>query len=577
MGEGTIEKFHSLNNEQTTAVTKELIEKALEDGLFGPTKSLVGDFSNEEKIISTLKSLNLSLMKESDVMTFKTKNGFDYQRFLYYGIVHEKFDQTDLEILKDFVYVQELKSDLKNIFQFFYRELATIHKRINENGVDGVDNTIFSLIGFLCNFTALDFDFRIQNQGYLLSASNYLELIDDKLLESKEKSPATYKGVTIRIFGDNNNALVNGLQKVMQAIDLLPAPYIRQLLRMEIRITDCESPGNLTVLTALEKHLRDPKIKLFHSAAECNVVDGKITLYGLDAQTTTKSVIRCLSHELGHAMDHSMVTKGEFTKSTKLWEKAKEADGNAVTAYGAKYVNEDFAEMCHYYCKALLGMKNMDDLKAKHPNRIRLLEAIFDLICYDKKDPTCLSPDRKIEIMQMFEEENTDVMDVFIDDNGKEDIYAMSVDMRIALAHDMVENKLGKQFTRKLLNNQFLSGFNAEDLKNLYQIFEEAGLVSSTDLFAHIGSYGDSIRAMDDKSVSERLSWMFVFGPQDEECIKTLKKMIVQLPNNMCNFAYQLKYYKDKISPGLYRQLVNLLISDIGTKYQEIKEEKNDR
>ena len=110
MGESAYNKFSNLGSRNIFTLEK-LMEDCLTKGLIGPTKSLVGDQSNEIHIINLLKDMVLFNFDEEDIIKYSTDQGFDFQNFLNDALCKEKLDYVSLSLLEGFVFVEEVKNN----------------------------------------------------------------------------------------------------------------------------------------------------------------------------------------------------------------------------------------------------------------------------------------------------------------------------------------------------------------------------------------------------------------------------------------------------------------------------------
>ena len=127
------------------STARKAMRKALKDGLYGSTKSLIGDYSNEEKIIATLKDLLLDDLEPEDITCFVTENGFDYQKFLYTNLSRGLFCDEDIITLSNFVYVEEMMPRKKKMLCKFADSIDDIYKKVLANGVEELKDTSYYL------------------------------------------------------------------------------------------------------------------------------------------------------------------------------------------------------------------------------------------------------------------------------------------------------------------------------------------------------------------------------------------------------------------------------------------------
>lgn len=115
----------------------------------------------------------------------------------------------------------------------------------------------------------------------------------------------------------------------------------------------------------------------FASAATAG--GGNITFWNLNGNPINLGE-DTFNHEMGHLVGGSYSQGGpEFATSVPPgWQEAAKADGDKVSDYAGKNPDEDFAETWSRYVFARTDAEAMTDLRARVPNRLKILEAIFD-------------------------------------------------------------------------------------------------------------------------------------------------------------------------------------------------------
>ena len=583
MNDGKIlnSKFHSIGNKKTIGWSLDLLSDEVKRGIVGPTKSLVGDFSNEEKIIERIEAMRIIHLSVEDVIQFRTRKGFDYQNFLRYLITYEKLGDINIRWLENFVYYQELMSKKKKTLDKFYQELQEIEELVDAKGVRALKDTSYGLISFLCIYAARDITFRKKYKDILLKISEKMEIIDKKIIESKEKESVKYKGVTIRLFGDNIATLKNGLQMVMQAINNMPPAFRKQLaVSNTIRITDCPSPSNFNTLMCLDKHLNDKDTEQFIAIGCFTHSDRSITFHDIGRKySSVKGVTTTLAHELGHSLDYTLLFyEGFISDITKIWEKAKKADGNKVSDYGDKYIKEDFAEFCLEYVKSWqLNGTAMTRLREKYPNRMRVLEALLDIRMYNKNKPNRIPLERKIEIMREFESEWHKIADIFLTKKRKLEVFSMPPDKKLEYAQEMCDKGIPCHFLEAFSKVSFVNGMNADQLKQLYHMFESVKSDARENLLEVIMRYAEEKHMIDKKNIFDRMLNATPVNQRDEselEYLRTIPEVYSDVNHFDIYWHIHCATTGDKpISEELLSEYISIILDEIGKKDKPLERE----
>lgn len=457
------------------------LREALEKGLVGSTKSLIGNYSNEEKIIEGLKRLILFDLEAEEVDQFSTEEGFDYQNFLKYLIINNKISNWLEEDLSEFVYVEEFKKRSKTLLKLFKNELEKIQKQVLDKGNSVLKDTRYPLIAFLCQFAARDVNFRKENVSILTDIAWILKDIEYRLFFDKQKEDVHYKGITIKLVGDDIDVLKSGLKKLMQAINSLGPAFKKQLIKKSnfIWLSDLNASDNFLVLMITKQYLNDPKAKYYVCSGGFDSRNNSIHFFDIKG-ISTYHITNTLAHELGHGLDYSVpgLLGDSFSRSTDLWKKAKAADDTSVSSYGDKFIGEDFAEFCGHYNERIYdqeGTYRGEYERRKYPHRTALLEAIMDIKMYNPSKPNKLTEQRKIEIMRMFEGSNLNIMEVFTTKKKKKEVNALSPEKKVEFAEQMVEAGLPRQFAMTFLNYFFLKGMDEDNIRSILNLYRNVG------------------------------------------------------------------------------------------------------
>ena len=528
-GENPISKFHSTSNSKSSIWNESFLIEALKNGIIGPTKSLVGDFSNEEKIIETIKHLNLYRFTPEDVESYKTPEGFDYQNFLLYALRSDKFWSGDIEKLEKFVFVEELLSNPKEILERFELELKDMEKRVHKNGAAELKGSSFGLIFLVCLIACRDVEFRKKHKEILLSIASLISLINRSILSSKASTTVKYKGVTIKTIGDNPDALKDGLTRVMQAINKLSPPFRKQLTKIDhIEITDCPEEDDFWRLIHHDEYLNDRETKQVCVDSTFSRHYNVITFHNIENNfKSVNRIVSVFSHELGHSMDSSILLPGNYiTERTNIWKNAKEADGNSVTEYGDKFLIEDFAEFCELYVDALNNYWWWDNFIKKYPNRLRVLEALLDIRMFNKNKPNKIPFERRIEICKEFDGQYITPMDTILTKKEIRGICSKPPDEKIAFTQEMITRGVPLQFIKTFGIDQFFKGMKVDDFKQLFMMFESVSLSAQYGILEKIYEYGDRYRLFDKVEIIDRMKQATPYTEQDEKTLTKFRQIV---------------------------------------------------
>ena len=564
-GQSNFGKFKTTLYNKTRFFGPIIVKTLLKQGLFGEARSLLGGWSNKEEVIKFLKSLSLVTVDVYEIEQFQTENGFDFAAFLNYLIEGKKLTSLELKKLENFIYVKEFKTNPEQILKNFNFALDVILANVSTNGAGVLNYTSYYLISFLCIYAARDVNFRMAYQDLLTNIASKISAINKKKLEASEKNPVVYKGVTIKLFGNNMEILEKGLQKVMYAIDSLPMPLLKQLALTDgIRVTEFADPANLYTLMSRPKHREDPNITTFFGRADYLGSLNRITIYDINT-ASAESLITTFAHELGHALDYHMLSpKGYyFTEDTKIWEDAKKADGNSISGYGDKFIAEDFADTCEFYTSALKDKKRIDDFRANYPNRVRILEAVFDLRMYDPSNPESLPKERKFEIMRLFENYYTNAMELLLGNDEIARIHSLPPEGKINVINEMIQNGVPLQFLHKFMYGNFFEGFSTAQLREVFEAYGSTSYQAQFELFFCISTFATSAGLVNDEELFSKLGSIVPKSPKDELVIVEFQRTIQQVPGEYY-YGLLLRTAYQNMSYDLFLQLSDLFFSGLG-------------
>lgn len=130
----------------------------------------------------------------------------------------------------------------------------------------------------------------------------------------------------------------------------------------------------------------------FASAATAG--EGVITFWNL-AENPINLSEDTFSHEMGHLIGESLKRTGpEFaTRVPEGWVEAAKADDDKVSNYAGMNPDEDFAETWSYYLFSKSDEKAMDDLRTRVPNRVKILDALYDKAVGKPAEPAKPAPE----------------------------------------------------------------------------------------------------------------------------------------------------------------------------------------
>ena len=577
-GEEPIWKFRDLDYKPRSYWHRLTVGDAVIAGIKEPTKSLISDKSNKNEIIKMLFSLYEADFMEDDIKPYVSYEGFDYQNFLYNAISNKKILYSNLVKLEDFVYYQELLSNPTKILERFKKELEDIEKLVRDKGVEALEGTSYGLIAFLCTFASKDAKFRKRHQYYLVSISRSIEWINEQRMMAKEKASVTYKGVNIRSYGDKEEALKKGLTMLMQAINLLPPAFKKQLSKVKyIGITDCGSPSNLNSLITKPSFLNSEHVKYFYALGTHDSSNKSIFIYDIERNfRNCVELASTLCHELAHSMAGSIGQfKVDFTEATKVWQNAKDADGNSVTPYGDTAICEDFAEFCEEYCDAMpLGRKLLQE---KYPNRLKVLEAVLDLRMYNIRKPNRLPYERKMEILRLFEGAGVYVFETFFTKTKRKEMYALPPEKKLELAEEMVTQGIPLQFLYSIITTSFLRNMSSEDIRKLYEIYEPVGFKEQLCLLSEVDLYGNKTK-IDSRKIMEGLPNIKPTDEKDAYFIESVAENIMAFGDETQVFTHLYdaftRHIFSRVSDEVGVELVNLFLDALGKKEKVEKELK---
>ena len=464
----------SLDN-HTSAPTLSVMQESLKNGLTGVSRMFV---SNPEKnIIEVLNSLKLNNMDKNIINRYTTDKGFDYGSFLNYALLNLELSTSDIKKLYELDDIKEILKDPQNSLLKIKQKLDHIEKMSSSSGIENIDKSLFSYLSFLVNFVARDMEFRVEYKSDLCDIARKLGDLATQLIESKCYE-TSYKDVKIVTYGEDTDFLTNALKKVISIIDQLPRELICHLKNIKrFVIYDTACPNNLLNLLRKEEYLYDPHEHSFITTGEYYTYLDIIKIY--KTGIFDNEVFGTIAHELGHAMDNYMVTAlgTYFSEELSIWRYATLSDYNSVSEYGDTHISEDFAEMCSVYAKALVGEADIDEVENDYPERLKVLKALFDLSLITYNDnPKMIPFDRKIEIMYIFDgqlENNPSVIETLLGREFIEHHYNSSPNVKISFARYMFKRRIINQFISLFINEQYLKGFNNDQLLQLYMVYDE--------------------------------------------------------------------------------------------------------
>lgn len=556
-------KFKNLLAEKVPFTGRFVMREILKDGLIGNTRSLIDEHKADEEIISVLQSLTLNFINKWEIKQFVTDEGFDYQGFLNYCLINQRFTIKDCKILENLIFVREIKQDPEKVLDRLYGELGFIINRINNEGIEVIDDTNYYLISFLSNFVARKMAFRVDNKDLLTKIATRLDTINTKIMESKKKISVEYKGVPIQAYGDSEEALEEGLKNLMLAIEKLPEPLKEQLKSIKgIQITDLSYAGNLKTLMTKDKHLNDPFIKMFCAAGVYFTNEDKIIICNV-GNRNIKSMLLTLAHELGHGLDKAIGRLNVFfSNSSDMWRDAKKEDGNSVSSYGDKYIHEDFAETCKAY-QIAYSKKQLGSFYKKYPARGKLLDVLFDLRLYDPKHPESMAQERKNEILRLFEASQKtpnpapNVLRHLLGEERIEEIYNMSPDKKIEVVGEAITNGYPEQFQEVFLDNKFLTGFNKEELRRLFDLFGSCGYEYQSEMLQIISYLANEAGLVDVEEIKDSLYDLAPKYAADAPFVMDVVQTMAYYPDYF-SFSEILGKYRNEITPDMFEQLVRI-------------------
>ena len=557
------------------STARKAMRKALKDGLYGSTKSLIGDYSNEEKIIATLKDLLLDDLEPEDITCFVTENGFDYQKFLYTNLSRGLFCDEDIITLSNFVYVEEMMPRKKKMLCKFADSIDDIYKKVLANGVEELKDTSYYLMVFLSMFAARYIKNRKRYTQDLWDISMFVKGIGEKVMDSEEKESVKYKGITIRLIGSNMEVLKSALTRVMQAINKLPRTYRRHLSKIgSIQICDHEAPYNLYYLMNEESKFNNKKIAAFCYAGSYSSAHNIIHFFDVDRYyISVQRLFESLCHELGHAIDYGAleesINKDGISRGTKIWEKAKIADNKSVSKYGDTNLTEDFAEFSVKYAKGLLGEIPMEEVRKNYPNRIQVLEAILDIELYNPRRPNMLSDERKLEIMRIFDKEGMIIINGFIKKKEINEICSLPSDKKVELAHEMFSKGIPNQFLYFTEQPKFIKGMTIEDIKELFELYKQLDKEGQLSILYDV-AFANSIcdkgkDILDFDKIKSELDTLIPVTESDEETLAKYHR-VVKKSDDVMIFYRMLEFSKDEISEELFTGMIDAFISGFISK-----------
>ncbi len=114
-------------------------------------------------------------------------------------------------------------------------------------------------------------------------------------------------------------------------------------------------------------------------ASGASAGDGLITFWKLQTHTHNLSQ-GTFNHEFGHLIGETLSTsRKQFAMhAPDGWADAAIADIDVVTDYASHNVDEDFAETWSYFVYAKTDPQAMEAMRERFPNRIKILEAIYN-------------------------------------------------------------------------------------------------------------------------------------------------------------------------------------------------------
>ena len=487
-----IDKLPKMINLEPKAVTEFLvscgainnttpIERALENIVSKPSKLLSdADLNN---IVDTLKSLNLSHIDSSIIDKFRTSDGFDYMGFLNYSLSNSEFTRESVEVFRQLEPIQRVINNPQEMLPIINKSLSDIQKKVEEYDIDYLKQTDFDWLSFVIKYVTRDSNYRLKNRDELIDIINKIESLSSKIVKTNEYI-TSYKGVKIKTYGNNTEFLGNALARITQVIDSLPSTLLYQIKNLSsIELYDTVSPHNLSALFGFESLLNNPEIEYFETGALYRYKSNTIQIFRPTMMDENNEYIyEILTHELGHSLDSFMITAmgTGFTETTDLWKNAVEKDNNSISAYGDLDLQEDFAEMCSLYAKAINGYVDIDKVKNEYPERFKIMSALYDLNEVINSGINGNIPfDRKLEIMSIFDDymgDDTTIIETLLGKDFIESYRNYSPVVKLSFARKMINHGISNQFQKLFVDRDYFHNFDGEQLLQFYNLYNNNSL-----------------------------------------------------------------------------------------------------
>ena len=393
--------------------TQIALENALNNGLKN-TKILIGE-QNEFNMKTVLMSLDLDKISPDVINKFITNDGFDFANFLEYTIRNNMLSNRDLNKLKNLSAYKHIMMNPSARLSTIIDNLKDITDLVNTRGWNAFftdsyyNESLFKYNSFLAYLVTRDFNFRQTYKSVLYDIARKLNSIETAYIKLKYINKISYKGMEIKVYGDDEAFLKNATQRLIEALDKLPPFLLKQFtLLKNFSIYDTVAPGDLSALFNNDQYFNDPNDEPFITGGDYNWEKNEIRLFKWDfIRNSDVSLFGTIVHELAHALDNAIgIMNGSFkylSETTILWRNAKDKDGNMVSKYGNSKIVEDFADTVKYYVEAALGMLDIsfEDYRNKYSNRIQLLEAMITLRNWDG-NPKSLKLEDRVKIFNAF-------------------------------------------------------------------------------------------------------------------------------------------------------------------------------
>ena len=487
-----IDKLPKMINLEPKAITEFLVscgaiknttpmERTLENIVSKPSELLSdADLNN---IVDTLKSLNLNYIDSSIIDKFRTSDGFDYMGFLNYSLSNSEFTRESVEVFRQLEPIQRVINNPQEMLPIINKSLSDIQKKVEEYDIDYLKQTDFDWLSFVIRYVTRDSNYRLKNRDELIDIINKIESLSSKIVKTNEYI-TSYKGVKIKTYGNNTEFLGNALARITQVIDSLPSTLLYQIKNLSsIELYDTVSPYNLSALFGFESLLNNPEIEYFETGALYRYKSNTVQIFRPTMMDENNEYIyEILTHELGHSLDSFMITAmgTGFTETTDLWKNAVEKDNNSISAYGDLDLQEDFAEMCSLYAKAINGYVDIDKVKNEYPERFKIMSALYDLNEVVNSGINGNIPfDRKLEIMSIFDDymgDDTTIIETLLGKDFIESYRNYSPVVKLSFARKMINHGISNQFQKLFVDRDYFHNFDGEQLLQFYNLYNNNSL-----------------------------------------------------------------------------------------------------